>query len=112
MLLLRLRRKKVIKNDLLFRGSWYIKTNKFLLEDTPKYSSYLNCSKLIEDIKNNILIKQPIFVFDKDRNFIRKFDGIKLAELELGIRHEIIKKHIISNLPYDNYIFSYHRLLD
>ncbi len=103
---------KVIKSELLFRGSWYIKTNKILLEDTPKYSSYLNCSELIEDIKINIFIKQPIFVFDKDKNFIRKFDGIMLAELELGIRHEIIKKHVISNLPYDNYIFSFHRLLD
>lgn len=103
---------KVIKSELLFRGSWYIKTNKILLEDTPKYSSYLNCSKLIEDIKKNILIKQPIFVFDKDKNFIRKFDGIKLAELELGIRHEVIKKHVISHLPYNNYIFSYHRLLN
>lgn len=103
---------KVIKNNLLFRGKWYIKTNKILLEDTPKYSSYLNCSILIEDIKINISIKQPIFVFDKDKNFICKFDGILLTESELGIIHEIIKKHAISKLPYNNYIFSYHRLLD
>jgi len=58
-------------------------------------------------------IKQAIFVFDsKSKKYIKSYDGIIEAEKELNIRHEIIKKSIITNKEINGYIFSYHRLLN
>jgi hypothetical protein len=83
--------------------------------DTPIYSSYLDCSELIEEIKKNISIKQPIFVYDSNFNLMNKYSGIVEAESKLKIRHEIIKQHALSQKPYSGaeveYIFSFHRLL-
>lgn len=76
--------------------------------------------KFILEIKNYSKIKQPIFIFNAMNNkFLIRYDEIVIAEKELNIRHEIIKKHIISKSPYlsdknikgcNNFIFSYHRL--
>lgn len=83
--------------------------------DTPVYYSYLNCSELIEEIKKNISIKQPIFVYDLQFNLINKYSGIVEAESKLKIRHEKIKQHALSQKPYSGaegeYIFSFHRQL-
>jgi hypothetical protein len=59
---------------------------------------------------NNISIKQPIFLFDTNKNYIKEFKGIVDAESELKISHDIIKKHINTKISYKNYYFSYHRL--
>jgi group I intron endonuclease len=81
----------------------------------PIYSSYLNCFELIEEIKKNNSIKQPIFVYDLQFNLISKYSGIIEAESKLKIRHEKIKQHALSQIPYSGsegkYIFSLHRLL-
>lgn len=81
----------------------------------PFYASYLDCSELIEEIKKNISIKQPIFVYDLKFNLMDKYSGIVEAESKLEIRHEIIKQHALSQKPYSGakgaYIFSFHRLL-
>jgi hypothetical protein len=83
--------------------------------DAPVYSSYLDCYELIEEIKKNISIKQPVFVYDSQFNLINKYSGIIEAESKLKIRHEKIKQHALSQKPYSNagveYIFSFHRLL-
>jgi 2-keto-4-pentenoate hydratase/2-oxohepta-3-ene-1,7-dioic acid hydratase in catechol pathway len=76
-----------------------------------------NCSveynNLIEEMRNNVDIKQAIFVFNAyTKEYIEKYDGIILAEKALKIRHEVIKDSILNNKIIDKYIFSYHRLLD
>jgi hypothetical protein len=79
------------------------------------YASYLDCSELIKEIKKNISIKQPIFVYDLKFNLMNKYSGIVEAESKLEIRHEIIKQHALSQKPYSGakgaYIFSFHILL-
>ena len=61
---------------------------------------------------NNSSIKKALFLFDLDKNFIRKYSGIIEAEKDLGIRHEEIKKYANLKKELNGYIFSYHRLLD
>ena len=73
----------------------------------------ISYSELINEKIKAANIKQAIFVFNnKNKKFLRKQDGIFLAEKELGIGHEKIKYSIIKKTPIDNYTFSYHRLLE
>ena len=62
--------------------------------------------------KKNSHIKKAIFVYNNNFEFIRKFEGVTLAQRELNISHEIIKKYALLNRPYKGYIFSYERLSD
>ena len=63
-------------------------------------------------MNKNSQIKKAIFVYNLNKEFIKKFEGVIHAEKELNISHEIIKKYALLNSPYKEYIFSYHRLLD
>jgi hypothetical protein len=73
-----------------------------------KYSiEYLD---LIKDMIKTAHIKQAIFVFNSiTKEFVRKYDGIILAEKKLKIRHELIRDSIIEKRAIGNYIFSYDR---
>lgn len=72
-------------------------------------------SKEYKDLINNILsssnIKKAVFLLDAKTGLcLKKYNGIIIAEKELNIRHEIIKKYIISGDTYnDKYKFSYYR---
>lgn len=105
----------VLNKDRLFRGNWYIRNQLLFKENLPiiKDKYYLMDSELINDMIKAAHIKQAIYVFNnKNKEFLRKYDGIILAEKELEIRHEKIKDSIIKKKPIGNYIFSYHRLLE
>lgn len=105
----------VLNKDKLFRGNWYIRNKLLFKDDLPinKDKFILLDSVLINDMINATPIKQAIFMFNnKNKEFLRKFNGIILAEKELGIRHEKIRNSIIKEIPISNYIFSYHRLLE
>jgi group I intron endonuclease len=116
--------KKVIDTGSLFRGGWYVRSSLLSSSDDPVFTSYHLCSELITDIIKNASVKKAIFVFDLNGNYLNKYKGILEAETQLGIRHEKIKKHALSNLPchcpgivlaengIEEYILSYHRLLD
>ena len=119
--------KKVIETGSLFRGGWYARSSLFSSSDEPVFTSYHLCSELITDIIKNASVKKAIFVFDLNGNYLNKYKGILEAETQLGIRHEKIKKHALSkNLVtfplregivlaengIEEYILSYHRLLD
>ena len=58
----------------------------------------------------NSHIKKAIFVYNSNKEFIRKFEGVTHAQKELNINHDIIKKYALLNTPYKGYIFSYERL--
>lgn len=115
---------KVINEETLFRGGWYLSMKPFNITDTPVIEDYtLHSTKwVIEAIKKEIGIKKPIFVFmtalekGNANEFLCRYDGIVQASKALKIRHEIIKKHAESNLPLklnnNLYIFSFHRILN
>jgi group I intron endonuclease len=102
----------VLNKDRLFRGNWYIRNKLVFNDDLPlikdKYSiEYLD---LIKDMIKTAHIKQAIFVFNSiTKEFVRKYDGIILAEKKLKIRHELIRDSIKEKRPIGNYIFSYDR---
>lgn len=106
--------KNKIKKGTIFRGEWYFSYLPLKLTDTPLISNW--CSN---DSKNLILemikysqIKKAIFVYNSKKEFIKKFEGVTHAEMELKIKLELIKKHALRNLSYNGYIFSYDRLKD
>jgi hypothetical protein len=82
------------------------------IEDTPKIfdresEEYRN---LILEMNNNMHVKKAVFVYDKNKKFIRKYQGVTHAQKDLGISHLTIKKHAELNNAYTNYIFSFERL--
>lgn len=101
----------------LFRGNWYITSKPLNSHSTPLIDQLNSkeANELILDIKNHVKIRKVIFLYSialGQFKFIKKFDGIMIAEKELNIRHEIIKSHAnkLVPTPYNGYLFSYHRL--
>ena len=61
-------------------------------------------------MNNNYKIKKAVFVYNTNKEFICKFEGVTHAGKELNINHSVIKKYALLNAPYKGYIFSYERL--
>ena len=101
-----------IKNKTLFRGEWYFSNLPFDLIDVPLISNWCSAKDLITEIIDNSHIKKAIFVYNSNKEFIRKFEGVTHAQKELNINHGIIKKYALLNRPYKGYIFNYERLND
>lgn len=103
-----------IKNRILFRGEWYFNNLPFNLTDTPLISNWSSkeSNNLILEIINNSHIKKAIFVYNTNKEFIYKFEGVIHAQKELNINHDIIKNCALLNTPYKGYIFNYERFLD
>jgi group I intron endonuclease len=101
-----------IKDGTLFRGEWYFSNIPFNLTDTPLIANYSSkeAKELILDIANNSHIKRAVFVYDIDKIFICRFEGVMHAQKELNISHDTIKKYALVNKPHEGYIFSYERL--
>ena len=99
-----------IKNKTLFRGEWYFSNLPFDLIDVPLISNWCSAKDLITEIIDNSHIKKAIFVYNSNKEFIRKFEGVTHAQKELNINHVIIKKYALLNRPYKGYIFNYERL--
>jgi group I intron endonuclease len=101
-----------IKNETLFRGEWYFSNLPFNLTDTPLISNWSSkeSNNIIFDIINSYHIKKAIFVYNLNKEFIHKFEGVTHAQKELNINHNIIKKYALLNTSYKGYIFSYDRL--
>ena len=67
------------------------------------------CDTLIIDINKNNHIRKAVFVFDINKKFIRKYDGVTDAQRDLNINHSIIKKYAKIGGSYKGYIFNYER---
>lgn len=104
----------VIKEQILFRGEWYITNLPYNLNDTPIISDWSSqeCEDLVLKIKNNSHIKKAVFVYDTNRKFIGKYEGVTDAQRALNISHTTIKKYAKIAGVYNGYIFSYERLID
>jgi hypothetical protein len=57
-------------------------------------------------------IKKAVFVYDINKNFIGKFEGVMGAQRTLKVSHFTIKNYAKVGGTYKEYIFSYERLLD
>nr|YP_009710789.1 GIY-YIG endonuclease [Macrolepiota fuliginosa]QFZ98737.1 GIY-YIG endonuclease [Macrolepiota fuliginosa] len=109
-----------IKNGTLFRGEWYLSNLPFNLTDTPLISKWssagfenlLESNNIILEMNNNSKIKKAVFVYNSNKEFIRKFEGVTQAGKELNINHCVIKKYALRNALFKGYIFSYDRLRD
>jgi hypothetical protein len=51
-------------------------------------------------------------VYDVNKNFIRKYNGVMEARKDLNISHSTIKDYAKVEGSYKGYIFSYERLKD
>jgi len=63
-------------------------------------------------MNNNSHILKPVFVYDTDRNFLGRYDGVMAAQKALNISHCTIKNYGKIGGVYKGYIFSYERLID
>ena len=102
-----------IKEQSIFRGEWYFSNLPYNINDVPKIQNWISieCDELILNIKNKSHIRKAVFVYDKDKNFIAKYEGVTEAQRALNINHSTIKKYAKLSSSYNNYIFSYERLV-
>ena len=63
-------------------------------------------------INNNSHIRKAVFVYDVNKNFICKYEGVTKAQQAFNINHSIIKKYAKIGGTYNGYIFSYERLIN
>jgi group I intron endonuclease len=103
-----------IKEQTIFRGEWYFSNIPYNINDIPLISDITSkeCEKLILDINNHSHVRKAVFIYDKNKNFICKYEGVTEAQKALNINHSTIKKYAKLNAKYNDYIFSYERLLD
>jgi hypothetical protein len=62
-------------------------------------------------MNNNSHIRKAVFVYDINRNFIVKCDGVMEAQRALNISHSTIKNYAKIGGAYKGYIFIYERLV-
>ncbi|MCO8751352.1 hypothetical protein KLO70_18285 [Clostridioides difficile] len=63
-------------------------------------------------MNNNSHIKKAVFVYNTNRKFLGKYNGVTDAQRALNINHSTIKKYARLEGVYNGYIFSYERLID
>ncbi len=61
-------------------------------------------------MNKNSYIKKAVFVYDLNKKFIEKYEGVTEAERIFKINHSTIKKYAKVSGKYKGYIFSYKRL--
>lgn len=102
-----------IKKNAIFRGEWYFSNIPYNLEDVPKINNWENNSEtplLIDDMLKNRHVKRAVYVYDKNKNFINKYDGVTDAQRALNIGQATIKKYAEVRAVYKDYIFSFDRI--
>lgn len=105
---------EVIKEQTLFRGEWYFVNIPYNINDIPVIINWMSkqCDELILNINNNSHIRKAVFVYDINKNFICKYNGVTEAKKYLNISHSTIKYYAKLGGGYNGYIFSYKRLKD
>jgi hypothetical protein len=61
-------------------------------------------------MNNQSHIKNAVYVYDENKNFICKYDGVTKAQKHLNINHLTIKKYAQLGEKYNGYIFSFERI--
>jgi len=104
----------VIKEQTIFRGEWYLTNIPYNLSDIPTIPNFYSkeCEELVLNINNQSHIKKAVFVYDTNRKYLYKYEGVTEAQRALSINHSTIKKYAKLGEEYNGYIFSYERLID
>ncbi len=104
----------IIKEQTIFRGEWYFSNIPYNISDIPYIPNWTSkeCEGLILNINNLSHIRKAVFVYDINKNFICKYEGVTDAQRDLNINHCTIKKYAKLGGIYNGYIFSYERLKD
>lgn len=101
----------VIKDKVIFRGEWYLSNIPYNILDTPLIDwQSKECDQWIVVMNSQRDIKKAVFVYDANKKFITKYEGVTKAQKELNINHSTIKKYAKVAGLYNGYIFSYERL--
>lgn len=102
----------IIQQQTIFRGEWYLSNIPYNLSDTPIIADWSSkeCEELVLNINKNSHIKKAVFVYDINRNFLGKYEGVMGASRALKMSHLTIKKYAKIGGVYNEYIFSYERL--
>ena len=85
------------------------------ISDTPLISDWYSkeCEELVLKIINqNSHIKKAVFVYDLNRKFLAKYDGVMDARRAFENVSSYYKKHAKIGDVYKGFIFSYERLID
>jgi group I intron endonuclease len=103
-----------IKDKEIFRGEWYLSNIPYNINDYPSITNWDSdeSKQFIETMNSQSHIRKAVFVYDKDKNFIAKYEGVTKAQKDLNINHSTIKKYANIGGNYNGYIFSYERLND
>lgn len=103
----------IIKEQIIFRGEWYLNNIPYNINDTPIIADWSRkeCEELVLNMNNNSHIKKAVFVYDINRNFFGKYEGVMKAQRALNISHSTIKNYAKIGGGYKGYIFSYERLV-
>ena len=103
-----------IKQQTIYRGEWYLSNKPYNISDKPKIADLNSkqCKNLLLNMNNNSHIKKAVFVYDKNSNFIGKYEGVMAAQKVFNISHSTIKNYAKIGGVYNGYIFSYERLRD
>lgn len=82
-----------IKEKTIFRGEWYFTNVPYNINDSPLISDWTHkeCKELILNINNKSHVRKGVFVYDTNKNFIGKYDGVTDAQRDLNINHSTIK---------------------
>lgn len=102
----------IIKEQTIFRGEWYLSNIPYNINDMPKIANWSlkECEELVLKINKDSHIKKAVFVYDINKNFIGKYDGVMDAQRAFKISHSTIKNYAKLGGAYKGYIFSYERL--
>lgn len=102
----------VIKEGILFRGEWYLLNIPYNISDTPLISNWYSKEgkELVLEINKQSHIKKAIFVYDVNKNFLGKYEGVTNAQQTFNISHNTIKKYALGGGSIHGYVFSYERL--
>lgn len=102
----------VIKEGILFRGEWYLEHVPYNISDTPRITSWQSDEGklLVADMINNCDIVRTIFVYDSNKNFIKKYKGVTQASKDLNINQKFIKQYAKVSGLYKGYLFRFERL--
>nr|QYB19405.1 GIY-YIG endonuclease [Monilinia fructicola]QYB19466.1 GIY-YIG endonuclease [Monilinia fructicola]QYB19528.1 GIY-YIG endonuclease [Monilinia fructicola]QYB19590.1 GIY-YIG endonuclease [Monilinia fructicola]QYB19652.1 GIY-YIG endonuclease [Monilinia fructicola] len=103
----------IIKEQTIFRGEWYLTNIPYNIKDAPIIADWSSkeCEQLVLNMNKNSHIRKAVFVYDINRNFLAKYDGVMEAQRALNISHSTIKNYAKIGGVYRGYIFSYERLV-
>lgn len=75
--------------------------------NTPLISNWSSkeSNDIILEIINNSHINKAIFVYNSNKEFIRKFEGVTHAQKQLNIHHDIIKKICVTKYTIQRVLF-------